>query len=199
MRDIKRKLREIKGVVFDMDGLMFDSERIVQLAWNQAGEEMGYGRLGDENMRQTIGFHVVRRQEYFYEKYGREFPFEEFKDRYRSAYSEYVEKHGVPAKKGLHELLECFHRRGVPMAIATSSSFEHARNNVEREQIEKYFTGMITGNMVNEGKPSPEIYQKACELLSVKPEEAVALEDSLHGIVSAQRAGMVTIMVPDLI
>ena len=85
------------------------------------------------------------------------------------------------------------------MAIATSSSYEHARRNVEKERIARYFQGMVTGNMVTEGKPSPEIYRKACELLSVEPEKALALEDSLHGILSAHRAGMVTVMVPDLI
>ena len=199
MTEIKEKLKKIRGVVFDMDGLMFDSERIVQYSWNEAGQQMGYGKLGDENMRHTIGFNVTRRQEYFYGKYGQDFPFEEFKERYRSVYSRYVEEYGVPAKKGLHELLEVLRKRGIPMAIATSSSFEHARRNVEREQIAGYFRGMITGNMVREGKPSPEIYRKACELLAVEPCYAAALEDSLHGIVSAHRAGMVTIMVPDLI
>ena len=89
--------------------------------------------------------------------------------------------------------------REIPMAIATSSSPEHARENVEREAIGGYFVGMITGDMVTEGKPSPQIYQKACELLRVEPSRALALEDSPHGIWSAYRAGMMTIMVPDLV
>lgn len=199
MRELIGKLKRIKGVVFDMDGLMFDSERIVQYSWNEAGQQMGYGLLGDENMCHTIGFNMARRQEYFYKKYGQNFPFEEFKERYRKAYAEYVDRHGVPAKEGLHELLEVLWRQKIPMAIATSSSYEHARRNVEKERIAGYFQGMVTGNMVTEGKPSPEIYRKACELLSVEPEKALALEDSLHGILSAHRAGMVTVMVPDLI
>ena len=69
---------------------MFDSERIVQHAWNVAGRQMGYGDLGYENMCHTIGFNVVRRQEYFLKKYGQNFPFEEFKERYREAYAAYV-------------------------------------------------------------------------------------------------------------
>ena len=199
MKRLKEKLKNIEGVVFDMDGLMFDSERIVQYSWNEAGCQMGYGRLGDENMCHTIGFNVIRRQEYFYEKYGQDFPFGEFMERYRKAYAEYVERNGVPAKEGLHELLEALRKRKIPMAIATSSSYEHAKRNVEREQIAGYFQGMVTGNMVKEGKPSPEIYLKACELLSVETGKALALEDSLHGILAAHRAGMVTVMVPDLI
>lgn len=113
---MREKLKKIQGVVFDMDGLMFDSERIVQHAWNVAGRQMGYGDLGYENMCHTIGFNVVRRQEYFLKKYGQNFPFEEFKERYRDAYAAYVKEHGVPAKKGLHELLRVLKNRGIPMA-----------------------------------------------------------------------------------
>ena len=196
---MREKFKKIQGVVFDMDGLMFDSERIVQHAWNVAGRQMGYGDLGYENMCHTIGFNVVRRQEYFLKKYGQNFPFEEFKERYREAYAAYVKEHGVPAKKGLHELLRVLKNRGIPMAIATSSSPAHARGNVEKEGIGDYFVGMITGDMVTEGKPSPEIYQKACELLAIEPSKALALEDSLHGIQAAHKAGMVTVMVPDLV
>lgn len=70
---------------------------------------------------------------------------------------------------------------------------------MEKEGIGDYFVGMITGDMVTEGKPSPEIYQKACELLAIEPSKALALEDSLHGIQAAHKAGMVTVMVPDLV
>lgn len=196
---MKEKLKQVQGVVFDMDGLMFDSERIVQQAWNVAGEQMGYGALGDENMCHTIGFNADRRRRYFQEKYGVAFPFEIFKQRYRAAYLESVRRDGVPMKKGLRELLKVLREREIPMAIATSSSPEHARENVEREAIGGYFVGMITGDMVTEGKPSPQIYQKACELLRVEPSRALALEDSPHGIWSAHRAGMMTIMVPDLV
>lgn len=196
---MKEKLKGIKGVVFDMDGLMFDSERVVQYAWNAVGEQMGYGPLGDENICHTIGFNVVRRAAYFREKCGEDFPFEEFQKRYRQAYYDYVRERKVPPKEGLHELLKVLRQKGIPMAIATSSSPAHARKSVEDEGIEDYFTGMVTGDMVTEGKPSPEIYLKACALLGVQPEEALALEDSIHGIRSAHNAGMVTVMVPDLV
>lgn len=192
------KVRKISGVVFDMDGLMFDSERIVQYSWDVAGVKMGYGKLGD-NIYHTLGFNREKRIQYFKEKYGEDFPFGKFQEIYRAAFYEYVENHGLPVKKGLHELLELLKEKQIPMAVATSSSHEHAVNNLKQEGIFDYFKVVITGNMVTEAKPSPEIYLKACRELKIAPDEALALEDSYNGIRSAHNAGMITIMVPDLL
>lgn len=190
--------REIRGVVFDMDGLMFDSERIVKYSWDVAGERMGYGKLGD-NIFHTLGFNVEKRKGHFQKTYGKDFPFERFRDEYRKAFWEYEKEHGLPAKKGLHELIEVLQSRGIPMAVATSSSHEYALNNLKREKIEGCFAAVITGSMVSEAKPSPEIYLKACQSIGVEPKTAVALEDSYNGIRSARGAGMITIMIPDLL
>ena len=128
-----------------------------------------------------------------------DFPFERFQELYRKAFYEYVEHDGLPAKKGLHQLLQLLRRKQIPMAVATSSSREHAVGNLKKEGIEDYFAAVITGNMVSEAKPSPEIYEKACRALGVDPGEALALEDSYNGIRSAHGAGMITIMIPDLL
>ncbi|MGN0400276.1 MAG: HAD family hydrolase [Blautia sp.] len=192
------KNREIRGVVFDMDGLMFDSERIVKYSWDVAGEEMGYGKLGD-NIVNTLGFNVERRKAYFRKKYGEDFPFEQFRDTYRAAFHRYETEHGIPAKKGLHQIIKVLKECEIPMAVATSSSHDYAMNNLEREGIAGVFTCIITGGMVKEAKPSPEIYRKACEGLNIQPEYGLALEDSYNGIRSAHDAGMVTIMIPDLL
>ena len=85
------------------------------------------------------------------------------------------------------------------MAVATSSSHAYAENNLKREGIQAYFSAVITGSMVTEAKPSPEIYRKACEALKVSPACALALEDSYNGIRSAHGAGMITVMIPDLL
>lgn len=192
------KNTEIKGVVFDMDGLMFDSERIVQLSWDQAGERMGLGKLG-HNIYHTLGFNREKRKEYFKEKYGEDFPFEKFQELYRQCYQDYVQAKGLPAKPGLGEILEFLREKKIPMAVATSSSEEHARGNLEREGILQYFQAVITGNMVSKGKPYPEIYQKACKALGLAPERVLALEDSYSGLRAAHAAGMITVMVPDLL
>lgn len=188
-----------EAVVFDMDGLMFDSERVVQHSWNVVGERMGLGRLGDDNIRFTLGFNRVRRKQYFLEKYGNDFPYEVFHEEYGKAYHEYADTYGVPVKKGLYELLDVLEDKQIKCAVATSSSREHAFANLERAGIRQRFQVVLTGDMVTEGKPSPEIYLKACALLKTEPPRAMALEDAPNGILSAHRAGMYTVLIPDLI
>mgnify|MGYP003593761091 CR=1 FL=1 len=188
----------IKAVVFDMDGLMIDSERIIRRAWGIVGRQLGYGDLG-EDMYYTMGLNVVRREKYFKDKYGEDFPFDEFLDAYRHEYHMYVREHGIDAKPGLYEILETLKELGIPMAVATSTGRDNAIRNLKDKNVDGYFDVMVCGDMVNDAKPSPEIYQKACELLGVMPGDAIALEDSLNGVRSAFAAGMQTIMIPDLI
>ena len=175
------KLKEIQAVVFDMDGLMFDSERYVQKSWDIAGERLGYGPLG-HNIVNTLGTNLTNRKKYFLEHYGNDFPFDKFLDGYRDAYYELVED-GVPAKNG----------------VATSSSEEHAVSNLKREGIFDYFDSVITGNMIEHGKPEPDIYIEACRRLKVDPSKAIALEDAINGIRSAYGAGMNPVMIPDIV
>ena len=118
---------------------------------------------------------------------------------YRSVFQEYVRANGLPTKKGLHELLDFLRKEQIPMAVATSSSQEHAVGNLEKEGIREYFQTVITGNMVSRGKPWPEIYEKACRALDLPPEQVLALEDSYSGLRAAHAAGMITVMVPDLL
>lgn len=199
--DLYYKLEDLQGVVFDMDGLMFDSERIVKDSWDAAGQILGYGKLGEVNICHTLGFNFEKRRQYFKGKYGEDFPFEKFVEEYRKAFGEYVKQQGLPAKPGLHELLETLQNLRIPMAIATSSSRSYALENLNRERIAHFFTQIVTGEMVKEAKPSPEIYHRAMQALGMKkdPFFYLALEDSIHGIMAAHRAGMITVMVPDLV
>lgn len=189
---------EPRAVVFDMDGLMFDSEREVQYAWDVAGEELGYGRLG-HHIYHTLGMNRAAREQYFREQYGNDFPTERFRERYRKAAADYAARRGLVPKPGLYEILEAVKARGLPAAVATSSSREHAYGNLEKSGTLSYFQAVICGNMVTEAKPSPQIYLRACEALGVQPEEAAALEDSYNGLRAAAAAGMKAVMVPDLL
>lgn len=191
------EFNNIKAVVFDMDGLMFDSERMVQQSWDIAGQQLGYGPLGF-HMPDTMGTNRVDREKYFINYYGEDFPFEEFLQTYRAAYYE-LTKDGVASKEGLHEILDVLQQHEIMIGLATSSSRQHALGNLRRENIEEYFQKVITGDMVDKGKPEPDIYKKACKALGVRPEEAVALEDSINGVKSAFRAGMKVVMIPDLV
>ena len=132
------------------------------------------------------------------EHYGNDFPFDKFLDGYRDAYYELVED-GVPAKKGLHEILKVLREKGLKIGVATSSSEEHAVSNLKREGIFDYFDSVITGNMIEYGKPEPDIYIEACRQLKVNPSKAIALEDAINGIRSAHGAGMNPVMIPDIV
>lgn len=193
-----KQLQGLEAVVFDMDGLMFDSERIVQMSWTKAGEVLGYGALG-ENIYHTLGFNLQKRAAYFKNKYGADFPFERFLNEYRKFYWNYVKNYGLPIKTGLRELLSFLQDKDIKMAIATSSSDTSARNNINQAEITHYFDTIISGNMVKRSKPSPEIYQIACKQLNVSPKHAMALEDSPNGLLAAHAAGMMAVMVPDLL
>jgi len=188
----------LAAVVFDMDGLMFDSERIVQLSWHIAGERLGYSRMGD-NIYNTLGMNVARRKIYFSETYGADFPFESFQTYSREAFAQEVNANGMPMKPGLTELLTFLKESGIPIAVATSSREPYALGNFNRAGILSYIDAYVTGNMVTNSKPHPEIYLKACELLGIDPSQAIALEDAPNGIRSAHAAGLRPIMIPDLI
>lgn len=189
---------KIKAVVFDMDGLMIDSERIIQRSWGIAGRRMGFERLEDD-IYNILGINRRGREQYFKGKYGQDFPFERFLEDYRKEYALYAEEHGIPAKKGLYELLDTLKDLGIPMALATSSGRQSAMRNLERLGVTGYFSGYVCGDMVTNSKPDPEIYLKACASIQADPAETAALEDSVIGIKSAYAAGMIPVMVPDLV
>ncbi|MDO5345876.1 MAG: HAD family phosphatase [Lachnospiraceae bacterium] len=187
----------LEAVVFDMDGLMFDSERVVMYSWDVAGKQLGYGPLG-RNIYHTLGMGAKSRERYFRKTYGEEFPYEAFQKCYREAFYAYADTKGIPVKPGLRELLDFLKEQGIPAAMATSTGGQDVRKRLGREGLESYFQVIITGDMVKETKPSPEIYEKACRALQIEAAHAIALEDACNGIRSAYDAGMLPILVPDL-
>lgn len=187
-----------KAVVFDMDGLMLDTERIIKYSWDVTGENLGYGKLGDD-IKNTLGMNRDQRNAYFLGKYGDKFPLDAFLDGYHQVYYEYEKKNGIPKKEGLLSLLDCLKKEKIPMAVATSTHQKYAIDALKEQGIFSYFQEIITGDCVEFGKPNPAIYALACERLKVNPCFALALEDSYNGILSAARAGMKVIMIPDLL
>ncbi len=187
-----------QAVVFDMDGLMFDTERMIQRSWDVVGVQMGFGKMG-KDIYHTLGLNNAQREQYFKDTYGEDFPYLEFRENYRAEVHRVTMERGTPVKKGLYELLEVLREKGLRLAVATSSSYESAKRLLEEAKVFAYFHAVVTGNMVERSKPAPDIYLKACEALGVSPEYALALEDSYNGIRSAHAAGMKVIMVPDLL
>ena len=187
-----------KAVVFDMDGLMLDTERIIKYSWDVTGENLGYGKLGD-NIKNTLGMNRAQRNAYFLKKYGANFPLEAFLDGYHQVYYDYEKEKGIPKKEGLLSLLDYLKKKNIPMAVATSTHQMYATEALKEQGNFDYFQEIITGDCVEHGKPHPAIYALACEKLEVSPAAALALEDSYNGIISAGKAGMKVIMIPDLL
>ena len=191
------QLEPLSGIVFDMDGLMYDTERIIMQSWDKTGIEMGYGPLGF-HIFHTLGMSRTGRKEYFLSKLGDDFPYEEFQERYaKETYRQTALK--VPVKPGLYELLSYLKEQGYLLAVATSSSRESAVRKLKNSELEGWFDVMVCGDMVKRAKPDPEIYEIACAKLKCPPKHLIALEDSENGLKSALAAGMRAIMIPDLI
>lgn len=188
----------LKGLVFDMDGLLLDSERLVRRSWDYVGEMLGYENFGD-HIFHTVGFNLKRRTEYFRKNVSPDFPMDFFAAETRKRYHMIAEKEGVGVKPGAEELLGWAKEHGLRIGLATSSRKEHAELSLERAGLYHYFDGAVFGDTVTEGKPAPEIYLKACRAIGVKPEEAAALEDAPSGVLSAAAAGMRVIVIPDLV
>lgn len=189
---------KIEALVFDMDGLLFDSERVVQRSWNITGEEMGYGKIG-EHIYHTLGMNLKSRTEYFKKVYGPDFPMDKFSVETRRNFYKIADEEGVPLKRGALALLQYAKAKGYKTAIATSSRRDYATRQLAAGGIKEYFDGFVYGDMVTNSKPDPEIYLKACEQIGVSPENALALEDAPNGIRAAHAAGLRPIMVPDLV
>ena len=188
----------LDALVFDMDGLIFDSERVVQRTWNDAGEQLGYGKIG-EHIYNTLGFNVKRRKEYFQGVFGQDFPMDDFNRITRARFQEIVAEEGLAMKPGVRELLNWAHSRGIKTAVATSSRRVYSTDLLKRADIWKLLDGAVFGDMVTNAKPDPEIYLTACSLIHAVPARSVALEDAPAGIRSAHAAGMIPVIVPDLV
>lgn len=189
---------DVRALIFDMDGLLFDSERVVRRTWNMAGEELGYGPVG-EQIYHTLGLNLKSRTEYFHRVYGPNFPMEEFSEKTRRYYRQIEESEGVPLKPGVLRILEYGKRQGLRMGVATSSRREHSTYMLKKGGIWSFFSGFVFGDMVVNAKPDPEIYLKACRILGTDPGKCMAFEDSPNGIRAAAAAGMYAVMIPDLV
>ncbi len=188
----------IKAVVFDMDGLMFDTERLSAEACEQASQTLGCSST-KEIRGKTMGLTPVYSKKVFLDTFGADFPYDAFVQLEKSYMADYIQKHGLPVKPGLYELLDYLRQNGFKIAVATSTSRGSAMKNFESVKVTEYFDQIICGDMLEKSKPDPDIYLKAADALKIDPQYCMALEDSPNGLTSAYRAGMKTVMVPDLV
>ena len=187
----------IAAVVLDMDGLMLDTEAIYKRAWQNAAIQCGY-TLDDSFYFTLIGRPNTACEAALLERYGGDFPIIEFRARWSDLWRTDVENSGITTKPGLGELLSFLGERRIPTAVATSSDQDYATFSLRAAGLEGRFNHIVTGDQVVNGKPAPDIYVESARRLGVAPERCVAVEDSDAGVLAANAAGMITIMVPDL-
>lgn len=188
----------IEAVVFDMDGILFDTERLSVESWIEVAERMGLPDI-NKGVYGCIGLNRTDCRIFLKETYGQDFPYDDFREQTAAVFQRKMAKDGLPVMKGAGELLAWLREKGLKVALASSTSHKTVESHLQQAGFTGYFQAVIGGDMVEHSKPQPDIYLKACRLLDVEPANAAAIEDSPNGIRSAYAAGMLPIMVPDLV
>jgi HAD superfamily hydrolase (TIGR01509 family) len=189
--------RVIRLVIFDMDGLMFGTERLAGMAWEFVLTENGY-KFDNKLFEETIGLTGGKTGELYEKYYGSRFPYQKIVKEAGEVLNNMVEADGVPVKDGLYDLLDCLDDLKIKKALATSTARKRAEMLLGKADVINRFDCIVCGDEVMNGKPDPEIFLRTAEKSLESPCSCAVLEDSENGITAAFRAGMAPIMVPDI-
>lgn len=189
--------RQPAAVIFDMDGLLFDSERLYAESILTAAREVGCAMSHDIFLQLVGRSHEVNHR-FLLDHYGANYPLQALIATWGRHFRALAEA-GLPLKPGAAELLDLLDELGLPRAIATSSTHANVQQNLAALGLVDRFHDVVARGDYASGKPAPDPFLKAAERLGVAPALCLALEDSHNGVRSASSAGMMTIMVPDLI
>lgn len=186
----------VKGVIFDMDGLMFDTERLWDTFWEPCCKRLGLPMPTPEFMASGRGLAGENLKRHLVEFYPQVDPDVMLKEVYEVAEERF--RHPVPCKPGLRELLDWLKKHHLPCIVASSSPRSVIENNLKNTGVDGYFQGVVCGSDVEHSKPEPDIFLKAAAQLGLAATECLVLEDSFNGVRAGHAAGAVTVMVPDL-
>lgn len=186
------------AVVFDMDGVIFDSERAVIECWKQLAKKYEIKEIEKACMACT-GTTMTRTREIMLETYGEAFPYDEYAKEASVMFHEKYDGGRLPMKPGVVELLTFLKENGKKIALASSTRKQTVMSELRDAKILDYFDAVVCGDMVERSKPAPDIFLKACEEVGVEPEKAFAIEDSYNGLRAARAGNLRPIMVPDLL
>lgn len=187
-----------KAVVFDMDGVIFDSERAVMQCWKEVASRHNIPNI-EKAILACTGTTMVRTREIMLNLYGADFPYDEYAKESSAIFHSRYDGGRLPMKPGVKELLMFLKERGKKIALASSTRQQVVTDELRDAGIIEYFDRIICGDMVSRSKPAPDIFLKACEELNVSPSDSYAIEDSYNGIRAAHAGGLHPIMVPDLL
>lgn len=188
----------IKAVIFDMDGVIFDSEQAVIEAWKETAGQYGVPDI-EYYCIQCLGMNASEAKKRFTEIYGEKYDYDRLRDEKTQKVIKMFEDGKVRLKPGITELLVFLKAHNFKTAVASSTREAAVRRELTSADLIQYFDEIVTGDMVEKSKPDPEIFTKACEKLNVRPDQSIGIEDSFNGVRSSSSAGLYTIMVPDMI
>lgn len=187
-----------KTVVFDMDGVIFDTEALILKCWKQIGEKNGIKDI-DMVFWKCIGTNSGETKKIVLQHYGEDFNYDMFREQSSVLFREKTKERGIPVKRGAREILSYFKVNGFQIGLASSTRRAVVEEELSQAGLLKFFHVLVGGDMVTHSKPHPEIYLHACEELGAEPSDTYAIEDSMNGVRSAHSAGMKVIMVPDIV
>ena len=187
----------IKAIIFDMDGLMIDSERVTFECYQERLKDMNL-TMDEKFYKTLLGQPMKGIYQRFYDVYGNDFPIENVIQDVHQLMAERFETEGVPVKKGLVELLHYLKDNNYKTIVATSSNRDRVDKILAQAKITEFFDDSICGDEVTKGKPNPEVFLKSCQKLGVNVDEAIVLEDSEAGIQASYDANIKVICIPDM-
>lgn len=188
----------MKTIVFDMDGVLFDTELICMKAWVAVAEKNELSGM-EEIFPKCIGGNADYSRRIVLEAYGEDFDYADFRRQASDEFWNYIKINGLPVKSGAEEILRWLRENGWTIGLASSTKKSSVLSLLEQAGLRDFFAAVVTGDMVEHSKPDPEIYLLACRELSAEPSRTYAVEDSPNGVRSACGAGLRTLMVPDMI
>ena len=183
--------------IFDMDGLIFDTERLFMTTKDGVMKEYGYTQQKDDYIH-TLGTCGQQLLDILHRLYGDDYPAEEIGQNCRTLVTEKIRREGPPVKPGIPELLAWFASNNIPCCVASSTKHDIVVEYLRLAKLDKYFAYVIGGDQVQRSKPNPDIFLAACQRTDIKPEHALVLEDSENGILAASNANIPVVCIPDL-
>lgn len=188
---------QIKGVIFDMDGVLLDTEKLYVRFWCEAANFYGYNMQKRHALaiRSLARPFAIERLKGFF---GQDFDYYAVHHKRVELMDKYINEHGVETKPGALQTLQYLKAHNYKIALATATNTERTERCLKQTGLYEYFDQILCASMVAKGKPEPDIYLKAAELLCLAPNECIAVEDSPNGVKSAYGAGCRVVMVPDL-